>query len=310
MRVLIAGELESFLIGTDVPPDIEVELLPPGAPVPEGDYVGLVPLLTRSVGAAEMDRLPALRVVANYAVGYDNIDVAEARVRRIAVANTPDILTRATGELTWTLILAVARRVHEGERMVRGGRWPGWHPTQLLGMGLEDKVLGILGAGRIGRDVARRAPAFGMRVAYWDRNTRPELETELDAERLPLDELLGVADVVSVHLPLTSGTERLIDAAALERMRSSAILVNTSRGGVVDEDALVRALQAGGLRGAGLDVYQREPAVHPGLVDRPDVVLLPHLGSATEEARTGMWRIAWENLLRGARQEPLLTPVR
>lgn len=310
MRVLIAGELETFLAATEVPPDIEVELLPPGVPVPEGDYVGLVPLLTRSVGAAEMDRLPALRVVANYAVGYDNIDVAEARRRRIAVANTPDVLTRATGELTWTLILAVARRVHEGERMVRDGRWPGWHPTQLLGMGLDDKVLGILGAGRIGRDVARRAPAFGMRVVYWDRNTRPELETELDAERLPLEELLGEADVVSVHLPLTAGTEGLIDAAALARMRRSAILVNTSRGGVVDEDALVRALQAGGLRGAGLDVYQGEPAVHPGLVDRSDVVLLPHLGSATEEARTGMWHIAWENLLRGARQEPLLSPVR
>ncbi|MFW6202026.1 MAG: 2-hydroxyacid dehydrogenase [Gemmatimonadota bacterium] len=308
-RVLVAEPLAPFLRETEVPDDLRVELLPEDAPVPAGDHVGLLPLLTRTIGAAEMDRLPGLRVVANYAVGHDNIDLEAARERGIGVSNTPDVLTVATAELTWALILATARRVGEGERLARSGGWEGWRPTQLLGMGLDGKTLGVVGAGRIGREVGRRAGAFGMRIVYRSRRARPDWEREIGARRVELTELLGTSDVVSLHVALGAETERLIDADALDRMKPTAILVNTARGGVVDEAALVDALERGAIRAAGLDVYADEPAIPARLRRLDNVVLLPHLGSATEEARRGMWRLAWGNLVRGVRGEPLLTPV-
>jgi glyoxylate reductase len=309
MRVLVASALAPFLAGEAVPHDVHVELLPEEAATPAGDYVGILPLLTRRLGEAEFDRLPALRVVANYAVGYDNIDIGAARRRGIAVSNTPGVLTGATAELTWALILAAARRVPEGERLVRSGDWMGWAPTQLLGMSLEGKTLGIVGAGRIGQEVARRAPAFGMRIIYWSRTRRPEWEARSGVEWRPLDELFAEADVVSLHVALGDGTERLVDARLIDRMKPTAILVNTSRGAVIDEDALIAALETRRIRAAALDVYAREPDVPARLRALDNVVLLPHLGSATEEARRGMWRLAWRNLMRGIRREPLFDPV-
>jgi glyoxylate reductase len=220
---------------------------------------------------------PQLRIVALFAVGYDNVDLAAATERRVVVTNTPDVLTRATAELTIALLLALLRRVAEGDRFVRSGEPWGFAPTFMLGEGLEGKTLGVVGLGRIGREVARLAEAFGMRVLHSSRSGG-----------LPLGELLERSDTVTIHCPLTPETRHLIDADALRRMRPTAVLVNTARGPIVDEDALVRALEEGELAGAALDVYEHEPVVHPGLVGRDDVVLTPHLGSATAQAREAM----------------------
>ncbi len=309
MKVLVAAPLEPFLRRAVIPPEIEVELLPEGAPLPDGEYAAVVSLLTRRLGEAELARLRGLRIVANFAVGYDNVDVAAARARGIAVSNTPGVLTESTAELTWALILAAARRLPEGLALVRGGGWNGWGPTQLLGMGLNGRVLGLLGAGRIARAVARRAPAFGMVVRYWSRTRRPEWEAEAGVEWRGLDSLLAEADVVSLHLALSAETERIIDAGALAGMKAGAVLVNTARGGLVDEAALVEALRTGRLRAAGLDVYAAEPAVPAALRELPNVVLLPHIGSATEEARQGMWDIAWGNVVAVLAGGRALTPV-
>jgi glyoxylate reductase len=307
--VLVSAEVESFLRNVTVPDDVAVTILHPQAEVPDGDYVGILPLLTRPIGPEQLDRLPRLRVVANMAVGYDNIDVPAARERDIHVTHTPDVLTGATAELTWALILAVARRVGEGERMVRAGEWEGWEPTQLMGTALDGKVLGIVGAGRIGREVGRRAGAFGMRVAYWGRTRREEWERKTGAEWMPeLGALAAAADVLSVHVASSSGTRRIIDGEILDRMKEGAILVNTARGDVVDESALIERLEAGRLR-AGLDVYEGEPVVPERLRRLPNAVLLPHLGSATRETRQAMFDLAWENLVTCVRGGDPITPV-
>jgi glyoxylate reductase len=308
MRVLIAAELEPFLRRETIPTDIEADLASESAPLPGGEYVGVISHVAMRVGAAELDRLPRLRVIANFGVGYDNIDVIAARARGIAVSNTPGVLTGATAELTWALILAVARRVTEGERLVRAGQWSGWTPTQLLGTELEGCWLGIVGAGRIGREVGRRARVFGMRVAYNSRTRHAEWEAEVGAAFLPLEKLLERCDVVSIHASLNAESRALIDGNALARMKDGAVLINTSRGAVVDEDALVRELESGRLR-AGLDVYADEPRVPERLCALDNVVLLPHLGSATERTRNAMWRMAWQNLLAGVRGMPVPNAV-
>jgi glyoxylate reductase len=309
IRVLVAAEAEAFLRQRDIPPDLIVDLLHPGDAIPAGDHEGLLALLTRRIGAVELDRLPRLRIVANMAVGYDNVDLDAARERGVLVSNTPDILTDATAELTWALILAVARRVGEGERLVRDGAWTGWEPAQLLGTGLAGRLLGIAGAGRIGREVGRRARPFGMRVAYWSRNRQPEWEGEVGAEHVPdLADLAARADVLSIHLASSPDTRRRIDGPLLDRMPEGAILINTARGDIVDEPALIERLEAGRIR-AGLDVFAAEPRVPDRLRALDNVVLLPHLGSATLETRQAMFDLAWDNLLLGLRRQPLLTPV-
>lgn len=247
---------------------------------------GLVTVPGDPVGAELFDAAGSqLRVVAQYAVGYDNVDLEEATARGIVVTNTPDVLTRATAELTVALILALLRRVVEGDRRLRRGEPWSWEPTFLLGEGLEAKTLGIVGFGRIGRQTGRLAEALGMRVVHSSRSGG-----------VPLAELLREADVVSIHAPLTPETERLIGEAELRAMKRSAVLVNTSRGQLVDEDALVRALEAGEIAGAALDVFEREPDVDPGLLHRDDVVLTPHIGSATTAAREAMGMLCVEAL--------------
>jgi glyoxylate reductase len=308
-RVLVAAEVEFFLRQREIPSDIAVDLLHPGEPIPQGGHEGILAVLTRRIGAPEMERLPRLRVVANMAVGYDNVDLDAARDRGVLVSNTPDVLTDATAELTWALILAVARRLGEGERLVRAGAWTGWEPTQLLGTGLGGRLLGIVGGGRIGREVGRRAGAFGMRVAYWSRARRPDWERETGAEHVTeLGDLAARADVLSIHLASTAGTRGLIDGTVLDRMPEGAILINTARGDIVDEPALVDRLEAGRLR-AGLDVFAAEPRVPDRLRTLDNVVLLPHLGSATRDTRQAMFDLAWDNLLRGLQGQPLLTPI-
>ena len=250
-----------------------------------------------------------LKVVSTVAVGFDNIDVAAAAGRGIVVTNTPDLVTGATAELTWALILSVTRRLGEGDRTIRGGGWRGWTFDFLLGSELGGKRLGVVGAGRIGRAVAAVAPAFGMRAVFAARPGRTASPAAGDPPVLSLDELLLTSDVVSLHVPLTAETRHLIDRRTLVRMKRSAVLVNTSRGGVVDDGALAWALDERLIAGAGLDVFEGEPRVHPGLVGRDNVCLTPHLGSATRETRTAMAQLAVRNVVEVLGGRPPVTPV-
>jgi len=251
-----------------------------------------------------------LQAVCNVAVGFDNIDVPAATKRGVVVTNTPAVLTEATADLAMTLILAVTRRAGEGERLIRAREPWSWHMFMLLGTGLQGKTLGVVGMGAIGQSLARRAKAFGMEIVYSDARQAPaEVEQELGARRVELDELLRTADVVSIHAPLMDETRHLINAETLGLMKDSAYLVNSARGPIVDEAALVDALKAGQIAGAGLDVYENEPETHPGLVDLDNVVLLPHLGSATIETRTAMGVLAAENAVLALRGERPKTPV-
>jgi glyoxylate reductase len=251
-----------------------------------------------------------LQAVCNVAVGFDNIDVPAATKRGVVVTNTPAVLTEATADLAMTLILAVTRRAGEGERLIRAREPWSWHMFMLLGMGLQDKTLGVVGMGAIGQSLARRAKAFGMSIVYSDARQAPaEVEEELGARRVELEELLREADVVSIHAPLMDETRHLINADTLALMKESAYIVNSARGPIIDEAALVDALKAGKIAGAGLDVYENEPETHPGLLELDNVVLLPHLGSATIETRTAMGVLAAENAVATLNGEPPKTPV-
>lgn len=237
-----------------------------------------------------------LKILANYAVGYNNIDLISARQRGLIVTNTPDVLTDATADLTWALILSTARRIVEGDALVRSGRWTGWSPTQLLGTDISGKTLGIIGMGRIGQTVAHRAAGFRMPVRY--HTSQPIIASSLPGEweYRTLQDLLWEADIVTIHVPLTPDTHRLIGARELAWMRPTAFLINTARGPIIDEGALVDALKTGVITGAGLDVYEQEPAMHSGLAQLKQVVLLPHLGSATLHARVQMGLVCLENI--------------
>ena len=266
----------------------------------------IVCLLTDAIDAAVLDAAgPQLKIVANVAVGYNNVDIAACRARGIAVTNTPDVLTNACADFTWGLILAITRRLGEGERVVRAGKWGGWALDYMLGMELGGKQLGLVGVGRIGRAVADRAPAFGMRVAY---SARREADIP-NATQMSLDRLLATSDVVSLHCPMTPETRHLIDQKALTRMKRSAYLINTSRGPVVDEAALAWALKERLIAGAALDVYEKEPEIHPGLMSLENVLLIPHLASATTETRTAMADLAVSNAVAVLNGQPPLTPV-
>ncbi|MGI6565754.1 MAG: D-glycerate dehydrogenase [Firmicutes bacterium] len=259
---------------------------------------GLLSLLTDDISAEVMDANPHLRVVSNYAVGYNNIDVAAATQRGIMVTNTPGVLTDATADLAWALLMAVSRRVVEGDAYTRAGRFEGWDPMLLLGTDIAGKTLGIVGMGRIGQAVARRARGFDMRILYYDQAPVPAAE-EYKAEFVSLDDLLRESDFVTIHAPLTDETRHMIGSQELRLMKKTAYLINTARGPLVDEDALVEALREGSIAGAGLDVYEDEPKLAPGLAELPNTILLPHLGSATLEARTKMATMAAANLIAG-----------
>lgn len=254
---------------------------------------------------------PQLRCIANVAVGYDNVDVDAASEHGVIVTNTPGVLTDATADLAMALILAVTRRLGEAERLLRAGTPWSWDMFFMLGTELAGKTLGVIGLGSIGQATARRALAFGMSVAYSGRRrATEEVERSLGGARyLELEQLLAEADVVSIHCPLTPGTRHLIDAERLQQMRPSAYLVNTSRGPIVDEPALVEALRTGQIAGAALDVFEHEPEVHPGLLELENVVLAPHLGSATIETRTAMAVLAARNAIAALNGDPPLTPV-
>jgi glyoxylate reductase len=262
-----------------------------------GEAEALVCNVTDRVDATVLRACPRLAVVANVGVGTDNIDLEAARVLGLWVTNTPDVLTEATADLTWALILAVTRRLVEGDRLVRSQVAWQWRPDFFLGTGLQGKALGIVGMGRIGRAVARRAAAFGLIVRCNDRARIGDADAHGTAYVAELDELLAVSNIVSLHCPLTAETRHLLDERRLRLLPRGAVVINTSRGPVVDEEALVRVLDSGHLGGAGLDVYEHEPKVPASLLRRDDVVLLPHLGSATLETRAAMGQLALDNAL-------------
>ena len=268
------------------------------------DKDGLICVVTDKIAADVLDAGAKLKIVANIAVGYDNIDVPAARSRGIVVTNTPDVLTEAVAEITWGLIFSITRRIVEGDRLVRRGAWKGWALDFMLGTELGGKQLGIIGRGRIGRAVAAKAPAFGMQVVFAARGGEKPGSGEMS-----LDELLVTSDVISIHTPMTAANRHLIDRKAFARMKRSAFLVNTARGPIVDEEGLAWALKERLIAGAALDVYEREPEVAASLMEMENVVLAPHLGSATRETRTAMAEMAVRNAVAVLEGNPPLTPV-
>lgn len=275
------------------------------------DKDGLVCLLTEKVNEELLRAAPKLRIAANVAVGFDNIDLPACTKRNVVATNTPGVLDETTADFAWTLMMAVARRIGEGEALARSGMWKGWDLDQLVGTDVWGKTLGVVGFGRIGRAMARRAAGFQMKVLYTDAIRAPlDVENESKAEYRDLNSLLADSDYVSLHVPLTGDTRGLFDVARFSRMKPTAFLINTSRGPVVDEAALVYALESGKLAGAALDVYEQEPFIHAGL-KRPNVVLAPHIASASLETRTKMAVIAAENVVaffKGKKPANMLNP--
>jgi glyoxylate reductase len=279
------------------------------------DKEAIVCLVTDAIDRSVLDAAPKLKIVANVAAGYNNIDAVYAKTKGVIVTNTPDVLIDSVADFTWALILAITRRLSEGERLLRRGGWKGWALDFMLGTELRGKQLGLVGLGRIARAVAARAPAFGMRVAYTSRKEASgggnagSAALLANAESMSLDRLLNTSDVVSLHVPLTPETRHLIDKKAIARMKRSAYLINTARGPVVDEAALAWALQQHLLAGAALDVYENEPAVHPDLLGLENVLLVPHLASGTTETRTAMADLAVDNVIAVLGGRAPLTPV-
>ena len=283
---------------------LEVEVYAKDQAIPRKELLEMIPLydallsvLTEQVDEKLLEKAGRLKIVANYAVGYNNIDIAACTQRGIAVTNTPEVLTAATADLAFTLILAVAKRIVEGDNMTRSGNFKGWGPLLLLGSDVSGKTLGIIGAGRIGSAVARRATGFDMKILYHDTKQNSELEKKGDAKFVSLDELLEKSDFISLHVPFNENTRHLINMNRLRQMKTGAYLINTSRGPVVDENALVTALKEKIIAGAGLDVFEEEPLLAPGLTELPNTVLLPHIASATVETRTKMALMAAENII-------------
>lgn len=307
-RVLVAAELKP-LLPEDPLPGCQVVWIAASDPTPEGDYQAIVPLLSRKMGETELKGLPELKVLAQCAVGYDNIDLAAAARRRLPVTNTPDVLTESTADLAWALILAVARRLKEGQEILARDEWTGWDPTQLLGLELSGSTLGIVGGGRIGQAVGRRGRGFGMRILYADRDRKPDFEEETGARLVDLTELLAESHVVTVHVPSSAETRGMFGGDLFGRMKPGALFVNTARGDLVDEDALLDALDEGTLGGAGLDVFSREPEVPRALVDHSRIVCLPHIGSATTHTRRQMAELAVRNARAVLGGDPPITPV-
>jgi glyoxylate reductase len=266
---------------------------------------GLVVAALDKIDKDVIDAGSDLRIIANVAVGYNNLDVGYARSKGIVLTNTPDVLTEATANMAMTLMLAVTRRIVEGDRIVRRGEWKGFSLDFMIGSDIRDRQLGIIGLGRIGRSVAEKARQFGMRIAYHN----PSARSVAGYESMSFDQLLATSDVISIHVPLSADTRHLIDRTALSRMKRSAYLINTSRGPVVDEDALAWALREGIIKGAGLDVYEEEPKIHPGLLALENVVLVPHMASATAETRAAMYDLVARNVISVLSGKPPVTPI-
>jgi glyoxylate reductase len=300
-----------------IPKDISVDYNSTDTPLPKSQLLtrlkgkdGLICHIVSAIDEEVLAATPTLKVVANVAVGYNNIDVAAARRRGVVVTNTPDVLTETTADFAWALLMAAARRVVEADRFARSGQWQRWQWDLLWGADVHGKTLGVLGFGRIGRAVARRASGFDMRVLYHDAiRPEPAVERELRATYAEPETILREADFVTLHTPLLPETRHLISERTLRLMKRTAILVNAARGPIVDEAALVRALKEGWIAGAGIDVFEDEPRIHPGLPPLPNVVLAPHIASASRDTRIAMATLAVRNCLAVLDGQPALTPV-
>ncbi len=273
------------------------------------DADALITLLSDKIDREVIDSLKNCKVIANYAVGYNNIDVEYANSKGIIVTNTPGILTNATADLTLALILATARRINEAERFLRDGKFDGWKPELLMGIDLYRKKIGIIGMGRIGMAVAERAASFGMKVQYYSRTRKPEVEEKLNAKKLSLNKLLKTSDIITLHTPLTPQTENLLNKDALNSIKKGAILINTARGEIVDESELIKLLKKKHLFAAGFDVYANEPNINKKLLSLDNVVLLPHIGSSTIETRSKMAVLAAENVISVLKKGKAITAV-
>jgi glyoxylate reductase len=295
---------------------IESDYYKKDKPIPRRDLLrnvkdcnALISLLTDNIDKQMIDAMPNCKVIANFAVGYNNIDTAYAKAKNIIVTNTPNVLTESTADLTIALVLACARRINEGETLVRSGKFKGWKPELLLGVELSGKIFGILGAGRIGNAVAKRIKAFGTKIIYNDKFKNIELENVYYAKKVSLKYLLQGSDILSVHLPLNKNTHHFLGKNELKLLKKTAILINTARGEIIDEKYLIKLLESKGIRAAGLDVYENEHAINPEFFKLKNCVLLPHLGSATEDARNGMATIVAKNVINVLSGKPAITPV-
>ncbi len=316
MRVFITRELPEIAFRMLKQNKISFDYYSKDQPIPRKlllqkvkNCEALIPLLTEKIDREVIDQMPNCKIIANYAVGYNNIDIDYAKKKNIIVTNTPDVLTESTADLTMALVLNCARRLSEGERLLRAKKFKGWKPKLLLGMELKDKTFGILGAGRIGSAVAKRAKSFGTNIIYVDSNRNQMLEKETKAKKVALRYLLENSDILSVHLPLNSQTYHFLNQERLNQLKRNSILINTTRGEIVDEKALIRLLKSNKLMAVGLDVFENEPNLNPELLKFPNVLVLPHLGSATHEARNGMAELAVRNVLNVLNGKPAFTPV-
>ena len=273
------------------------------------DADALISLLTDKIDKEVINSLTNCKVIANYAVGYNNIDVKYANSKNIIVTNTPDTLTDSTADLALTLILACARRLFESEKFLRAGKYKTWKPELLLGYELKNKILGIIGAGRIGQATAKRAAAFGMKIIYYNKSKKENIEKELNAKKVSLNQLMKLSDFISIHLPLNSKTFHILNDKNLKLVKNNSVIVNTSRGEVIDEKALLNLLKKNKNYTAGLDVFENEPFINKELLKYKNVVILPHIGSATVEARTAMAKLATENVISVLKFKKPLNPV-
>ena len=315
MKVFITSEIPEKASELLKSKNIDVKMYRESNPIPYGllkkevrDADGVISLLTDQFDKVIIDSMERCRIIANYAVGYNNIDVSYANSKGITVTNTPDVLTDSTADLAMTLVLACSRRLNEGEEMMRKKMFKGWQPRLLLGIELKDKIFGIIGTGRIGTAVAKRASGFGVNILYYDGRENPDIES-IGGKKVSLNNLLKRSDIISLHLPLTESTYHLLNRERLLIVKKTAVLINTARGEIVDEKELIRMLQQKKLFAAGFDVYENEPSVNPELLKLNNVVLLPHLGSATTDARNEMAKLAAKNVISVLNGKGAITPV-
>lgn len=316
MKVFITRELPEIAFRLLKENKISFDYYKKDQPIPRklllqkiNNCAALISLLTEKIDKEVIDQMPGCKIIANYAVGYNNIDIDYAKKKNIIVTNTPDVLTESTADLTMALVLSCARRLSEGEKLLRTKKFKGWKPKLLLGMELKNKTFGILGAGRIGSAVARRAKSFGTNIIYVDSNRNQKLEKETAAKKVSLNNLLEYSDILSVHLPLNSQTHHFLNQERLSQLKRNSILINTTRGEIIDEKALIQLLEGKRIMAVGLDVFENEPNINSELLKFQNVLVLPHLGSATKEARDGMADLAVKNVINVLKNKPALTPV-
>lgn len=315
-KIFITREIPSIAVKLLEEKKYKVEVYKEGRPIPHKllkekvkDADGVISLLTDKFDKEIINAMGQCKVIANYAVGYNNIDIDAASEKGIIVTNTPGVLTDSTADLTLALALSCARRLNEGEALVRNNKFKGWEPKMLLGIELKNKMFGIVGAGRIGEAAAVRASAFGCKIVYFSRTKNVSLEKKCNAKKVSLDKLLKESDFVSVHLPLTDKTKNIINKEKLSLLRKTAIVINTARGEVIDEKALISLLKKKKVFAAGFDVYENEPNINPELLKLDNVVLLPHIGSATEDTRNKMAELAAKNVISVLEGKQALTRV-